>query len=292
MTLRKLFSVILILFPIIIVLKFALMIVFGARGLNKMAMEKLENRQTQAADAAIGILHERQFEPVIKLSEFNIPAQNMDIAGIGLAYNEISGIYYRNTQRYFSNIFSSAQAPEYIVKIGRAAETISDTLKFRPAFWNPEWQYGSGAVKIDEKTFQVTLIKKDIEVRMIVVDPENLKPLLKDLFTSAASGSDYQCAKIFDNSSDFMTQVQFLDDKDESFFSFGKEPDYPAWNRLKEVDYNSLGWKISVKIFPKESALLRSAEASDKTPWFPVIETVLAILCILALAYLTPKRKD
>jgi len=292
MTLRKLFSVILLLFPIIIILQFALMVVFGVRGLNKMAMEKLETRQIQAADAAIGILHDPQVGPVVKLSEFNIPDQSMNIAGIGLAYSEISGIYYRNKQAHFSNIFSSAQAPEYIINVGKAAETIADTLKFRRAFWNPEWQYGSGAVKIDEKIFQITMIKKDLEIRMIVVDPQNLKPLLKDLFNSAAEGSDYQYAKIFDISSDFMTQLEIFDDKGESFFTYGKEPDYPAWNRLKEVDYNPLAWKFSVKIFSKESALIRSAEAAEKTPIFPIIETILAILCILALAYLTPKSKE
>jgi len=287
---KKALYIILIALPIFILLQMSLMSFIGVMGVNYLAVCQLTEQRSQVGMAASKILFQRRMAPAEKLILMKFPRDNMEAAALALEFPEITEIYLFSNDG-FKTIFTAAPSAKIHDGIAKTALAVKDTISFINAYWDTTFKTSTGLMEIEGNKYAFTFIRKGGDLRLIVVDPEKLKPLLPEIFHRAESNIHSSFGDYFSRPFPrYGAQLKFYDESGENFCTYG-DPKGRGWDDIFDIDLSKLPWRLTVQIFPKQENLIDSAAAAGKIPWPLIIEFIIAVVCIILAVHFSPKLR-
>ena len=287
---KKAVYIILIALPIYILLQMSLMLFIGVKGVNYFALAQLNEQRGRVGMAASKILLQRRMSPAEKLILMEFPRDNMETAALALEFPEITEINLF-TNDGFQTIFTAAPSAKIHDGIAKTALAVKDTISFINAYWDTTFKTSAGLMEIEGNKYALTFIKKGGDLRLIVVDPEKLKPQLPEIFHRAESNIHSSFGDYFSRPFPrYGAQLKFYDESGENFCTYG-EPKGRGWDDIWDIDLSILPWRMTVQIFPEQEILIDNAAAVGKIPWPLIIELFIAIVCIILAVHFSPKLR-
>ena len=286
---KKALYIILIALPIIVLLQMCITASLSIKAVNQNALQQLNDQIRHAGMSGAAILWNRRLAPAKKLSLLELPRDNMKAAALKLEFPEIIEINQLKDDEVVT-IFTAAPSAKIHDSIAKTALAMKDTISFINAYWDTTYTQCEALVEIEESKYTFTFVKKGEDLSLIALDPDKLKPQLPEIFACAERRSPFS-AKYFHPAERFTSQIKLYDESGENFFTYG-EPKGRGWDDIWDIDLSKLPWRMTVQIFPQEEIkLIDSASAVGKTPWAPIVEFFIAVVCIILAVHFSPKLR-
>jgi len=237
--------------------------------------------------------------PAKELVKLDVEKDILEAAEIGVKHKEIIAIYYSNNSDRINTLFLSANAALYDSAMKKeilAQKEIHPVSSYVPLEY--DWQWKSNPIIFDAINMQMTILKKEDHYSAIVIDPNKLKPQLKQIFDNSLANSFINARYLGSREDDKYQTKAFISlydrDYSEPFFQYGVE-NSQGWinTRYDEDGLRNFffGWKIKTEIYAKHNWMQVCAEQFQKFPWRFAIEALLALIFILLLAFLAPNLR-
>ena len=286
---KKALYIILIALPIIILLQMCITASLSIKAVNQNALQQLNDQIRHAGMSGAAILWNRRLAPAKKLSSLEFPRDNMEAAALALEFHEITEIN-QFADGGFKTIFTAAPSAKIHDGIAKTALAMKDTISFINAYWDTTYTQYEALVEIEESKYTFTFVKKGEDLRLIALDPDKLKPQLPEIFACAERQSPFS-AKYFHPAERFTSQIKLYDESGANFFTYG-DPKGRGWDDIWDMDLPILPWRMTVQIFLREEIkLLDSASVAGKIPWFPIVEFIIAVVCIILAVHFSPELR-
>jgi hypothetical protein len=225
------------------------------------------------------LLLKRQLEPGIIFSQLKIPEKTLESAELGLKFPEIIGIYLYSKGK-FSNIYSAYPDPGLEKHSRQFAGLILDTLSFKKANWDSTWMTADACNIFNHQALSFIFLKKGEDIRLYVESSERFKSLLAGILSRAVNDEFGILIDYFKPKAEYSAMAEFYDHQQQCFYKY-PEAKKLFWTDEQGLKFAPLDWVIKVHISPRQKALVHSAEAANRFPWFPVAEFIIAGACML-----------
>ena len=288
---KRVLYFILLLFTMCVYIGFSVGTIISIRVLGLNVKLNLLEERSHAFKIAYQVLSQRMHAPVEKLAQMKLPRDNNEAAALALEYPEITEINIIKADGKYSTLFTAARSIEIHDAIAKTAPIVADTFSFFSRYTNifaeTPTKYRMVSVNTEAGTYVFAFVEVNGETRIVVSDPEKLKPQLTEIFNRAEKLNPIIHSECFKANYRYAAQLKLYDRSGENFFTRGS-PQRPGWDDVYDIELNFLPWRMTIQLFPME-LYLNYAEATDKWPWGVIIVIVIGFILIILLGHFSPR---